>query len=182
MHYSATMKRFIKLMALLLCGLAVLSAGFGDNLYKWVDEQGNVHYSDKPHPGATRIHLPKPTTYAAPAGAAPETRAANTPASAQPQQQGYSLFEISEPEQDQVFWNVQDVTVILSVQPALQPGDQVTITLDDKTVGPTAATTATFSDLNRGEHTVHASLSGPNGSMTAKPVTFYIQQATKHTH
>lgn len=163
--------------ALLLCGVAVLSAGFGDSLYKWVDERGNVHYSDKPHPGATRLHLPKPTTYAAPAVAAP-----NTPSSAPPPQQGYSLFQISEPEQDQVFWNVRDVTVVVSVQPGLQPGDQVTITLDDKTVGPSPSTTATFNDLDRGEHTVRATLSGPGGSMSAKPVTFYIQQATKHMH
>jgi len=174
------MKRFFKVMALLLCGLAVVSAGFGDTLYKWVDEQGNVHYSDKPHPGATRLHLPKPTTYAAPAIAVPETR--NEPQSPPAQQPGYTSFEIAEPQPDQVYWNVQSVAVSLSLQPGLHPGDQVTITLDDKTIGPGAATTVTFNDLDRGEHTVHATLSGPGGTMTAKPVTFYIQRGTKGLH
>ena len=175
------MKRVFKLLALLFCGLAVLSAGFGDTLYKWVDEQGNVHYSDKPHQGATRLHLPKPTTYAAPAVAVPEVQNDSHPQPSQ-QEQGYTSFEIAVPSPDQVFWNVQSVTVSLSVQPGLHPGDQVTITLDDKTVGPSAATTATFNDLDRGEHTVHATLSGPGGSMIAKPVTFYIQRGTQHTH
>lgn len=181
MHYSAAMMRFFKLLALLVCGLAVLSAGFGDTLYKWVDEQGNVHYSDKPHPGATRLHLPKPTTYAAPTAALPETQNDSHPAPA-PQQQGYSSFEIASPTPDQVFWNVQSVTVSLSLQPGLHQGDQVTVTLDDKTIGPGSATTVTFNDLDRGEHTVHATVSGPGGTMIAKPVTFYIQRGTKGMH
>lgn len=180
MHYSAAMKRFFKVTTLLLCGLAVVSAGFGDTLYKWVDEQGNVHYSDKPHPGATRLHLPKPTTYAAPAVAAPEIRNDTQPPPAS--QPGYTSFEIAEPQPDQVYWNVQSIVVSLSLQPALHPGDQVTITLDDKTIGPGTATTVTFNDLNRGEHTVHATLSGPGGTMIAKPVTFYIQRGTKGLH
>ncbi|HEV2322127.1 MAG TPA: DUF4124 domain-containing protein [Gammaproteobacteria bacterium] len=179
MHYSAVMKRFFKPLVLLLCGLAVFSVGFGDSLYKWVDEQGNVHYSDKPHPGATRLHLPKPTTYSAPAVAVPEVRNDSQPPA---QQEGYTSFEIASPSPDQVFWNVRSVTVSLSVQPGLHQGDQVTVTLDDKTIGPAAATTVTFNDLDRGEHTVHATLSGPGGTMIAKPVTFYIQRGTKGMH
>ena len=55
----------IRLPVLLLCCLAA-TAVLGDTLYKWVDSQGNVHYSDKPQPGAQKLTLPKATTYTAP--------------------------------------------------------------------------------------------------------------------
>ena len=166
-------------LALFLVALLVLPAVLGEALYKWVDEQGNVHYSDKPHPGATRLHLPKPTTYVAPSVAAPKTLPQES-GQQQPQFSGYTRFEIASPAPDQVFWNVRSVTVTLAVKPELREGDQVTITLDDKTVGPNASLTATFSDLDRGEHSVHATLMGAGGNMVAKPVTFYIQKSIAH--
>lgn len=175
------MKQGIKVWALLVASLLVLPAGRGDTLYKWVDAQGNVHYSDKPHPGATRLHLPKPTTYSAPTAMPPNARVASD-AHPAPAQQAYTGFEIASPTADQVFWNVRSVTVTLSVQPMLHPGDEVTITLDDKTIGPRASTSATFDNLDRGEHTVHATLSSPGGNIIAKPVTFYIQKSTQHLH
>ncbi len=160
---------------LLLLALCALSAVFADTLYKWVDDQGNVHYSDKPQPGATKVHLPKPTTYSP-----PTVDVSTPPPSAHPQPiTGYTSFEIGSPTPDQVFWNVQSITVTLSAQPGLHQGDQVSITLDDKTVGPAESMTASFDNLDRGEHTVHATLTETDGStMVAKPVTFYIQKGT----
>ena len=35
-------------------------------IYKWVDSDGNVNFSDKPHPGAEEIPLPKVQTYSSP--------------------------------------------------------------------------------------------------------------------
>ena len=175
------MKGKFKVWAFLLMTLLILPSVLGDDLYKWVDGQGNAHYSDKPHPGATKLHLPKPTTFSAPTQIPPNTRITNDsqPAAAK---QAYTSFEITSPTADQVFWNVRSVTVTVTVEPALKMGDQVTIALDDKTEGPSPATTATFDDVNRGEHTVRATLSGPGGSLVAHPVTFYIQKSTKHLH
>lgn len=176
------MTRLSAQLFLLLLALLTLPAVLGDSLYKWVDDQGNVHYSDKPQPGATKVHLPKPTTFSAPdtavtpstAGAENKAKAAAATAA------GYTGFEISSPTADQTFWNVQSVTVTVSVQPALKPGDTVTITLDGKSQGPGQDTSATFDDLDRGEHTVQATLQmAKGGSMSAKSLTFYIQKTTQ---
>ncbi|HEV2110462.1 MAG TPA: DUF4124 domain-containing protein [Gammaproteobacteria bacterium] len=161
---------------LLFPALLALTTALGGTLYKWVVDQGNVHYSDKPQPGATKLHLPKPTTYAAPMVAVPGQAAPGT----QPVSGAYSRFEIASPAPEQTFWNVQSVTVTLAVQPGLQSGDTVTITVDGKSQGPGTSTTVTFDNLDRGAHTVQATLQeAGGGTTTAKPVTFYIQRAVK---
>lgn len=166
-------------LLLLLLALSILPAVCADSLYKWVDDQGNVHYSDKPQPGATKLHLPKPTTYAAPNVAMPAP-AAGSETDQAPTAEAYTSFAIGSPSDEQTFWNVQSITVTLAVQPALHPGDTVTITLDDKTQGPGNSVSATFDGLVRGAHVVHATLQqAGGGAIIAKPVTFYIQQNTQ---
>src|SRR5690242_11919661 len=117
----------IRLFLFLLCCLAA-SAVMGDALYKWVDAQGNVHYSDKPQPGAQKITLPHVTTFTAPTPA--DLPAPQPDANAQPQEAAFTRFEITNPAQDETLWNVQEVTVSLAVEPHFGDGDTVTITLD----------------------------------------------------
>ena len=64
------MHKIILTASLLAVALAA-SAAFADPaVYKWVDEQGKVHYSTEPHPDAKQIAAP----------ASPATPAAGTPA------------------------------------------------------------------------------------------------------
>lgn len=60
---------------ILAAALALLAAPAGADLYKWVDAQGRVHYSDKPPPNTAQ----KSSTVRAPA-------AASAPAASAPQQ------------------------------------------------------------------------------------------------
>ena len=171
-----------RLIAVFLVFLAISSIVAADPVYKWVDDQGNVHYSDKPQPGAKKIRLAPATTFTAPSAAKSVARVA--PAQdTRSQQLPYTDFEITSPEKDAVLWNVTSVAVTVAVTPgSLHDGDQVTITLDGKVQGPMHALTATFADLERGEHTVSASLQETDGTvMIAKPVAFFIQHSTKHT-
>lgn len=171
------MVRVPRPIVLLVLSLFVLPAVLGETLYKWVDDQGNVHYSDKPQPGAKKMHIPTPTTFTPPSNV---LSAPPAPAEQPQTEAGYSQFEIGSPTAEQVLWNVDSVTVSIALQPGLHRGDLVTITVDDKSQGPSGALTATFSDLDRGTHTVSATLQETDGSsMIAKPVTFYIQRGTQ---
>jgi len=168
-----------RILLLFLC-LAVFTTVSGETLYKWVDSQGNVHYSDKPIPGGTKIHLPNPTTYTPPTVDVP-SRAAE--ANREPAAQGYTSFTISSPTAEQTFWNVDSVTVSVEVAPELKDGDNITITLDGDRQGPSNALSATFSGLERGEHTAGATLIEANGqTISAPPITFYIQHKAKGVH
>jgi hypothetical protein len=156
-----------------------------DPLYKWVDEQGNVHYSDKSQPGAKQIKLPPATTFKMPEPVTAPTNDSDRPQQTDedraPERAPYTAFEIAAPAPDQVYWNVTSVTVSLKISPMLHPGDRVTITLDGHVEGPMSQASFTFEDLDRGAHTVSANLQGQDGSvMIAKSVTFYIQRGTKH--
>jgi len=176
MDYAGPMRRLLIVLTTLVALLS--SIAVAAPLYKWVDDQGNVHYSDKPQPGAKKITLAPATTFTAP------KPATVTPAPArdsQTQQAPYSDFEITSPKKDDVIWNLTTVTVTVGVVPAgLHDGDQVIITLDGKVQGPMRSLSATFEGLERGEHTASASLQEADGSvMNAKPVTFYIRHGGK---
>jgi len=176
------MTRSLAYIALLLLTLLVLPAVLGDTLYKWVDEQGNVHYSDKPHPGATKVHLPHAQTFTAPETAAPGTTQEGGNTQPQPQQPPYTTFLIASPGADETLSNVQNVTVTVDLEPGLQKGDKVTITMDGQSQGPGTALSATF-DVDRGEHSASATLIEANGQILNAPsVTFYVQKATQKMH
>ncbi|PWK47878.1 DUF4124 domain-containing protein [Pleionea mediterranea] len=44
--------KFIKYLALIFILINVSTSSFSGKIYRWVDESGKVHYSDKPHKGA----------------------------------------------------------------------------------------------------------------------------------
>lgn len=168
------MRRLPLILISLLAVLPLLvSAG---PLYKWVDDQGNVHYSDKPHPGAQKIVLPKATTYKAPDVAMP-TPPANDSDSQQNSPQTYTQITVSSPADQATVWNTDTVTVAVSLTPALQPGDTVTFSVDGNSQ-TVAASSATFNELDRGEHAVTVTVNGKYGRITAQSV-FYIQRGTK---
>lgn len=169
--------------ALVFLAFLVLPAVMGATLYKWVDDQGNVHYSDKPHPGATKVHLPSAQTFSAPQTAAPSAGHEDGKGQAEQAQAAYSSFQISSPASDETLSNVHSVTVTVAVEPALQQGDKVTISMDGQSQGPGTALSATFSDVTRGQHTASATLIEANGQvMDAPAVTFYVRQATQKMH
>ena len=146
-------------------------AATGDAIYKWVDDQGNVHYSDKPQPGAQKIVLPSAVTYKAPnmGGLRPKP---DTP----PPASTYSSFVISAPQNEITLLNVTTVTVSVSSTPPLQYGDKITISVDGKAQGPGDNASATFDNLERGEHLVTATLQQANGkTLNATPTKFYIE-------
>lgn len=156
----------------------ILGMGFAQaqSVYKWVDAQGNVHYTDHPHAGAEKVQLPKTQTYAPPS-------MADMPA-AQPlppvaPTAGYTQFAITAPGSQANLWYTHEVTVSVSVSPELRSGDTITYRLDGQSIGPTRDTSVTFKDIPRGEHTAVATLNAANGaSKSAGPVSFYVHQKT----
>ena len=163
-----------RLVLILVCLLAVFTFMVAaDPLYKWVDEQGNVHYSDKPQPGAQKIVLPKAATFAAPKAA----QFAPLPDNSRPQQQdgAYTQILISSPKDQDTLWNTDTATVSVTLTPALQQGDTVTFSVDGATQ-TVSGTSASFDKLDRGEHHVTVTVNGRGGTLTAQSV-FYLQRS-----
>jgi hypothetical protein len=152
------------------------SAALATTVYKWVDEQGVVHYSDQPHPQAQVIDVQSVQTVRGPAAPTVSTaRAENGTTGAR-----YTC-ELYRPENDEVFLNTSTVTAKLRVEPQLANGDRVSIAIDGKRVEgqPTTGTDFVLTDIPRGSHTVTASVSDPTGKQQlclTPTITFHVRQ------
>ncbi|HEX4388928.1 MAG TPA: DUF4124 domain-containing protein [Steroidobacteraceae bacterium] len=165
-----TMRTFLFTLMCLAAPL-VLAA----TVYKWVDENGVVHYSDQPHPNAEKVQVQAVQTYKA--GAMPSGDSAAAAAAKAPKE-GYAGCAVSDPADDQTYTNVDAVTIAVRTDPALRPGDQIYIMLDGTLVNNGSATgnSYTVSPVERGTHTVQAvEKNSEGGLMCQSPgITFHV--------
>ena len=160
----------------ILALLVLLFAGgvFAD-AYTWTDEDGVVHFSDRPHPGAQTIDLgessgprPEPATSSAPVRSAP-------PPDLTPK---YTSIEIVNPAAEETLWNIETIlNVDLDVTPALMPGHQIRVYFDGM---PRLVTGTSFQvqPVYRGVHNLQAEIIDATGTLLIRslPSRFYVQQ------
>jgi hypothetical protein len=161
--------------------LLVFSAGaVAGEMWRWVDERGIVHYSDRPHPGAERVELGPAQTYTAPELPPPRPAAPEPPAEPVP---SYARLSIVSPEEGEMLWNIGgELGVELDLQPPLRDGHQLRVYLDGERVAdvPQASGRFTIGEVYRGEHTLRASIVDDRGRelVSSATTTFYVQQAS----
>jgi hypothetical protein len=159
----------------LILGLACATA-FADNgtttVYKWVDAQGVVHYSDQPHPNAQKLEVRGAQTFAA--LPAPGSSAAAAPT----QQSGpaYDSCAISQPADQQMLMNVYSTTAVVQLSPQLRAGDQVHLFVDGKQIN--GSSTSFSFPVFRGQHSVQAIVEDSTGQIVCETasVTFFVHQ------
>ena len=164
--------------------LALLgAAGAFAEAFTWTDENGVVHYSDKPHPGATLIELgesnvarPRPTTQP---GATTPTPGSDDEQGA-PQATGYESLEIASPAAEETLWNIETtLNVTLALTPELKPGHQVRVYFDG-TPQMVGGTRFRLEEVYRGVHNLQAEVIDGTGKLIirSRPSRFYVQQNT----
>ena len=162
----------------LLC-LASLAASA--ETYRWVDENGVVNYSDRPHPGAEQVDLRAvPTTRFAQPQVPDQTRDATAGEDAG---QSYESVTIQRPQPEETLWNLEGLlNVQISVQPAIASGHRLRLYLDGQAVNgvPARATSFTIDRVFRGEHTLRAAIedSGGRRLIESQTVRFFVQQTS----
>jgi len=160
------------LVLLLSIGPSVLTAA---DTYMWVDENNERHWSDTPHPGAQKVELRPQNSYSAPppvrSPPAAAAGAAGTP---------YQSCSIAQPSEDQVFFDIEALTISVQLTPARRPGDVVIVTLDGTPIAPAggSGTDVTVSPIYRGTHVAAATVRDVSGRTlcTAAAVTFHVRQ------
>ena len=171
--------------ALTAAGWLLCAGPLQAEVYKHVDENGNVSYSDRPQsdnaepmtlPGLSVIEsvpsVPKPEPEAATEGQQEVT-------SIRELRRGYRDFRIVSPAAEETIWGTaNEATIAWDSRYQLQPGMTVTFYVDGNALEPTTDGAITLRQLDRGAHTVSAELidSRKRKIATAEPVTFYIQQ------
>jgi hypothetical protein len=170
-------KKTIFIVLALLCAAEVLAEA-----YTWTDEDGIVHYSDRPYPGARIVDLgeftasrPQPTTRPSPTSQSDTAEdAVDSNAAA------YDSLEIVSPAAEETLWNIESrLEVRLALTPELKPGHQVRAYFDG---APQIVSGTNFQldDVYRGVHNLQVEVIDPTGTLLirSRPSRFYVQQNT----
>src|SRR6187455_2415469 len=120
-------------MLLVLAGLVVSLAAASQEIYRWVDKDGVVHYSDQPGSSkAELINVIEPSTYEAPDNASDSSSGSdNSGGSSEPTVSPYTSLSIVSPTPDQVYFGA-DAVVNASVElgGTLQPDHSIVFFLN----------------------------------------------------
>ncbi len=162
--------------------LGLLAAdGLSAEAYKWTDEDGVVHFSDKPQPGAEKVELAVSST-----GRTTTTNTSRNTTQTADDADGtetiapfsYKSLEIASPVADETLWNIEGVlSVSLALSPSLRPGHQVRVYFDGE---PQLVRTANFQleEVYRGTHNLQVEVVDETGKLMirSRPNRFYVQQ------
>lgn len=150
-------------------------------MYKWVDEQGNVHFSDQPVNKGAKTYNPPPLV-TVPAGPAQDFSKPGTSDKAEEKITNIEYkISISSPSNNQALpQGATTVNVQIQLEPALDPkaAHQVALFIDGKQHGQGTSLSYSISDLYRGAHTASANVVDSEGKTIAKSgsITFYVQR------
>jgi|GEM_PF-445244 len=154
------------------------------DIYRSVDRDGNVTFTDEPNNKAELIELEELPSYeAAPIPILPveNTEAAPVEEESDLKKPKYKI-SITSPEQNQSIWTGGGVLAAsVSVQPELNPNraDKVQFKLDGKKVGdPQTDLSYTFENIERGSHILAVSVVDKKGKIlkTSKSILFHMHR------
>jgi hypothetical protein len=167
--------------------LFALTAGavHGAPAWRWVDANGQVHYSDTPVPGAQQIELSGAQTFGSTQrqpSAANKSSGQPAPARTPAPAQSYRAFNIVSPQQQETLWNVGSVVnVQVELDPPLQPGHLLDMYVDGQLRNlNSAGTSLTLDEIYRGVHTIQAVVVDQSGGEVVRSLatTFMVQQSS----
>jgi hypothetical protein len=147
-------------------------------IYKWVDADGVVHYSDQASPGAEKI-------VTATSSSSTPSAARNSTGPIAPAPRGtagglnYTEFSITSPAPDQTFFGDDVVAVHLNLNPPLRPNQAITWHLNGKQLdSPPTAVAFALPRLDRGTYVLAATITDQqtSESETSNSVTFFVRQ------
>ncbi|MDJ0699447.1 MAG: DUF4124 domain-containing protein [Woeseiaceae bacterium] len=163
---------------ILLLVALLASAASASDIYKWVDEDGVIHFSDQPREGAERVEL-QPANVVRP----PVRPVQRTDEDAEPQPAApfrYEKLEVVSPAAEETLWNIEGVlNVSLALTPGLQEGHQVRVYHNGEPQ-IVSGTSFQLQEVWRGVHNLQAEVIDANGQMVirSQPNRFYVQQST----
>ena len=133
----------------------VFSLNAQAEIYRWVDENGAVVFSDKPQENAEIIKLPLLETYKTPASAKNNL---SSKVRRDQKKQGYSEFKISRPAKDETIRNnAGDVTIAVQLTPNLKSGHKIILNVDGNET-EISGLSKSYSGIDRGSHNVSAKI------------------------
>ena len=150
-------------------------------MYKWVDEDGNVSYSDQPpFKGANTLAPPDLNT--TPKVDIPKEKPKSI-LDSKPNETSYSFFKITAPENDATIRsNAGNFSASLGLKPALNTsqGHYISVFLDNKLVqDKLTSQSISFSNIDRGTHQIKAEIRNRAGKTISNSNTITVHMHRK---
>ncbi len=161
----------LKLLSVFICTLLVSPTTIAQ-MYKWVDEEGNISYSDQPpYKGADQLEAPALNTV--PATSVPKKAPADdTDTEEDVEVANYTELKITSPQDDMTIRdNTGTFSISFSVTPALDTdhGHYFSVIMNGKTVkNKLTSTTASFTNIDRGTQKIIVVVKNKKGKTLRK--------------
>jgi hypothetical protein len=160
--------------------LAVGSVHAG-KIVKYTLPNGEVIYSDKPPPEATsgeEVTVEPLQSFKVPAAPPLEDSTANKD-DEEKSDDNYAEFKVTSPSNDATIRdNGGNVRVSLSLSPSLRSGHSIEVMMDGRSIGSGKGTSVTLTEVDRGTHTVQASVKDAEGKeiVRSNSVIFHLKR------
>ena len=169
------------MMTRFLVPALLLSFSVHAGLYKGLDEEGNVVYSDEPFDNAEKF-TPPPITVVEPTKVAPKEEVAEE----EKPETVYTTFTITSPKNEATIRNEPNVVVDMVLDPelAISEGHSIWLLLDGRPlIKKTKSLSLPIGRLDRGTHTLQAQIRNSAGKaiISTKRVKVYIHQTSVTT-
>lgn len=166
---------------LALLGIFIGAAATAD-VWRWVDDDGVVHFSDTPVEGAERIDVTEASrkTGARLFTPPPQVAANGEPAPEAEEEFRYESLTVASPGAEETLWNIEGtLNVSLALSPGLQSGHKVRVYFDGEP-RMVNSTSFTINEVWRGVHNIQAEVLDETGKLMirSQPNRFYVQQTT----
>lgn len=152
----------------------LLSLSFNSlaQIYKTVDDQGNISFGDAPQKNSKQLEVPKSNTVKA--VEVPEKITEEKADSTQVAFK-YTSLKITSPADDTgVAHGAGDLSVSISTAPALRSEDSLRLLMDGKAQGESASGGFQLSNIDRGSHKLQAVIVDPSGKVLKKSSTITV--------
>ena len=162
----------------LFCSLLLSCQLAAQAVYKTVDKDGNVTYTDQP-PADDAQPMEMPKISVMQTDPLPVQPSASKPAGDSNADNPYGSLTILEPTAEQTFWGTGGTVVVrLNTGRPLVEGHKVNYFMDGTKAGSTASLMQLFADVVRGSHQVRAEIIDENGAVltSSDGVTFHMKQ------
>ena len=163
---------------LIFVGLALcVSAIAQDRVYKRVNPDGSVEYSDQPLEGADVMKVPKGSTFTMPE--AVTSRAASTDTKPEEAKVIYDSLEITRPVNDEsIRSNEGKLTALARSVPAVDSNHRFRWNMDGAAVKDVNSPELRLNNLNRGTHTLQAQIVDADGKVviSSETISFHMMR------
>lgn len=170
--------------ALLIASLLAISNVANGDVYKHIDEDGNVTFGEVAVAGAKKVVIPKANI----AQANSFSSSSNSLKSANIEQSdlasnlvavAYESLTVESPAQDQVIHGLSESALVkLLPEPGLGPNDQLIISINGEDVSDGSNTSHALEQLPRGSYSVSGRILNADGEVKirSEEITFHVQR------